>query len=42
MFYALNIYNLTLYMHISVDTIIFYSLVNVSEYPSMAISYPSI
>ena len=36
-----NIYNLTLYMHISVDTIIHYPLINVSEYPSMAISYPS-
>ena len=29
-------------MHISVDTIIYYPLINVSEYPSMAISYPSI
>ena len=29
-------------MHISVDTIIHYPLINVSEYPSMAISYPSI
>ena len=28
-------------MHIYVDTIIHYSLINVSEYPSMAISYPS-
>ena len=28
-------------MHISVDTIILYPLINVSEYPSMAISYPS-
>ena len=29
-------------MHISVDTIIHYPLINVSEYPSMAITYPSI
>ena len=28
-------------MHISVDTIIHYPLINVSEYPSMVISYPS-
>ena len=28
-------------MHISVDTIIHYPLINVSEYPSMAILYPS-
>ena len=28
-------------MHISIDTIIHYLLINVSEYPSIAISYPS-
>ena len=37
-----NIYNLTLYMRISVDTIIHYPLINISEYPSMAILSPSI
>ena len=29
-------------MHIYVDTIIYYPLINVSEYPSMDILYPSI
>ena len=36
-----NIYNLTLYMHIYVDTIIHYPLINVSELPSMTILYQS-
>ena len=36
-----NIYKLALYMHIFVDTIIHYPLINFSEYPSMTISYPS-
>ena len=29
-------------MHISVDSIIDHPLINISEYPPMAISYPSI
>ena len=42
LFYALEYLQFdTLHAHIYVDTIICYLLINVSEYPSIAISYPS-